>query len=118
MSTAAGLFGGNSDGYARMEAWLEVMCRGCVKDRGRSRTGMGGTSCSLPLRAGSDSYGDVEMPEWSADASPLPARLAELDGGRWPVCLAYVPRKERSDKGKARHPRGMEPLFETAGGAG
>ncbi len=115
-ATATGLFGGNSDGYSRMEGWLKVMCRGCLKDRGRGPSGgMGGMSCPIPLRAG-DGQGSAEMPEWSLDA-PKPDRLAaELGDGPWPVCTAYQPRKTRSDKGRRRAARDMDTLFEIGAG--
>jgi hypothetical protein len=114
VSTPSGLFGGNSEGGMRMEEWLAVMCRGCVKDRGRAASGgMGGFSCGLPAAAYADP--NAELPEWSADASPKPARLAELGDGPWPACMAYVPRKKRSDAGTRRPPKGMEPMFEMSG---
>jgi hypothetical protein len=106
------LFGGNSDGGVNMEIWLEVMCQGCVKDRGRGPSGgMGGMSCELPARAYCDP--DKDIAEWSPDASPLPERLAEEYGMHAPVCLAFTPRRKRSDAGVRRgHPvTGMEPLF-------
>jgi hypothetical protein len=116
VSTAADLFGGNSDGSVRMEDWLAVMCRGCVRDRGRGTAGdghMGGMSCDLPARAYFDAYGDG-IEEWAVDASPVPERFAGLGPGPWPVCMAYEPRKTRADKGMRRGPRvsGMEPMFD------
>ena len=111
MASPADLFGGNSDGSMRMEDWLSVMCRGCVKDRGRglSDTGMGGMGCVLPANAYADPQAD--LPEWSTDASPRPDRLAELGPGPWPVCMAHEPRKRRSDAGRTRVPPGQEALL-------
>jgi hypothetical protein len=111
MATAVDLFGGNSDGTVRMEEWLRAMCQGCVKDRGRSKTDLGGMSCELPTRAYIGPY-DADMPEWSEDATPKPERFAELGAGPWPVCMAYQPRKRRSDAGTSRAPAGMDALFE------
>ena len=111
MSSASGLFGGNSDGSSAMEAWLQKMCCGCKADRGRGPSGgMGGMSCPLPARAYAD-Y-NAEIPEWSDDpAAPRPARLAELGPGPWPVCTSYQPRQRRSDAGRSRATRHMDPLF-------
>ncbi len=114
-NTPVDLFGGNSDGGMRMLEWLDVMCLGCrhesVKERNAGNGG--GYGCHLPTRAVCDPY-KTEMPEWSADASPKPERLAELGDGPWPVCLAWEPRTKRCDAGKRRGPKvtGMEPLFE------
>lgn len=102
MASASGLFGGNSDGSSAMEAWLSVMCQGCTKDRGRSATSLGGMSCPLPGRAYGDPHADI--PEWSPDASPVPERVAEELGIAAPVCMAYTPRKKRSDAGRRRGP--------------
>lgn len=113
--SASDLFGGNSDGSMRMEGWLSVMCRGCVKDRGRSGSGLGGMSCELPGRAYA-SQGDAPMPEWSPDATPKPERLAELGRGPWPVCMAYEPRARRSDAGRPRQRKGQDALFGVARG--
>lgn len=110
MGTPSGLFGGNSDGALRMEEWLKAMCRGCTKDRGRRPNGgMGGFSCGLP--AGAYANPEADIPEWSADASPVPERLAAMPGGPWPVCIAYTPRKTRSDAGKPRAAKHATPLF-------
>jgi hypothetical protein len=110
MPSATDLFGGNSDGSMRMEAWLDLMCRGCVKDRGRAGSDIGGMSCELPGRAYSDPY-EADMPEWSPDASPRPERLAELGPGPWPVCMSYQARKRRSDAGRTRQPVSQAALF-------
>jgi len=115
-NTVVDLFGGNSEGGMRMEEWLRVMCRGCVKDRGREASGgMGGFSCTLPASAYADPY--AAIPEWSPDASPRPERLAELGSGPWPVCMGYEARKKRSDAGTRRAPKDMDPLFEMTGAA-
>jgi hypothetical protein len=115
MGVPVHLFGGGVEGSVEMGIWLEVMCLGCVKDRGRGPSGgMGGMSCELPCKALTDPHADI--PEWSADASPVPERLDEAYARPPAVCMAYVPRKKRSDAG-ARRPRpvtGMEPLFEAA----
>jgi hypothetical protein len=120
MSTVIDLFGATSDGNMRMEEWLNVMCRGCVNDRGRKDSHMGGMSCELPARAYTDPYG-ANMPEWSQDA-PWPQRLAAgLDAAGldmrnpWPVCMAYRPRKRRSDTGRRRVPSGQDALFGSLG---
>lgn len=115
MATAIGLFGGNSDGSIRMEDWLRVMCKGCVNDRGRGATDLGGMSCDLPGRAYGDPY-EADMPEWSADASSSrrPELVAELGDGPWPVCMAYKPRKRRADAGRPRQPQGVDTLFDEA----
>jgi hypothetical protein len=114
-NTAVDLFGGNSEGGMRMSMWLEAMCLGCRREsvKARKEGDGGGFGCDLPVRAICDPY-TAEMPEWSADASPKPERLAELGDGPWPVCVAYEARTKRSDAGKRRGPRvsGMEPLFE------
>jgi hypothetical protein len=119
-NTPVDLFGGNSDGGMRMSEWLDVMCLGCRHERAKDRqAGIGGgCGCELVSRAICDPY-TAEMPEWSADASPRPERLAELGDGPWPVCLGWEPRTKRSDAGKRRGPRtgGMEPLFEMTGAA-
>lgn len=112
MATTVSLFGGTSEGNSRMEEWLHTMCRGCVKDRGRSKTDLGGMSCELPARAYDDPYA-AEMPEWSETTGPKPERFSELGAGPWPVCVAYQPRKRRSDAGTSRAPAGMDALFET-----
>lgn len=111
-NTPVDLFGGNSEGYLRMEDWLRVMCKGCRHESAglREGTGQGGILCEVADRAVSDPYA-AEMPEWSADAAPRPERLAELGGGPWPVCMSYEARKRRSDAGSRRAPRGIEPLF-------
>lgn len=117
MSTAADLFGGNSDGGVAMCEWLDAMCRGCRHERAADRQFIGGGSgCGLVSRAICDPY-TADMPEWAADASPVPERVAELGDG-WPVCMSYEPRTTRSDKGKRRGPRvsGMEPMFEMSPG--
>jgi hypothetical protein len=106
MATTADLFGAsNSDDALRLESWLSVMCRGCVKDRGRAQSGsdMGGMGCRLPADAYADP--DADIPDWSADAAPRPERLNELSPGPWPVCLAWRPRKTRSDAGIRRGPQ-------------
>lgn len=112
MSTSVDLFGSTSDGSGRMEEWLDVMCRGCVNDRGRKDSHMGGMSCDLPTRAYLDPY-EADMPEWSRDAT-WPQRFTELDArSPWPVCMAYRPRKRRSDTGTRRQPTapGQDVLF-------
>ena len=109
MSSASSLFGGNSDGAARMEEWLQEMCRGCKKDRGRGPSGgMGGMSCPLPARAYTDP--DAAMPEWSETAG-RPDQLAALGPGPWPVWTSYTSRKRRRDAGRPRGTSGMEPMF-------
>ena len=115
MSTAADLFGSNSDGGVALSEWLDVMCLGCrhesVKDR---KDGIGGGSrCELVSRAICDPY-TADIPEWAADASPVPERFADLDGAPWPVCMSWEPRTTRSDRGVRRGPKvsGMEPLFD------
>ena len=112
-NTPVDLFGGNSEGYSRMGDWLRVMCLGCKRESARMRneSDTGGGLCEIADRAALDGYA-AEMPEWSADASPKPGRLAELGDGPWPVCMSYEARKRRSDAGSRRAPRGMEPLFE------
>ena len=105
MTAPSDLFGGNSDGSASMETWLGIMCKGCVKDRGTGG-GMGGMSCELPGRAYCDPYKDI--PEWSPDATPVPQRLADEYAQAPAVCLAYVPRKKRSDAGVRRRPQRLE----------
>jgi hypothetical protein len=101
VNTSSDLFGGNSDGGMRLSEWLEVMCKGCVSNHGRGEPGMAGLGCDLVSRAIGDPY-DAGMPEWSTDASPWPQRFAELGDGPWPTCLAYRPRKKRSDAGQRR----------------
>jgi hypothetical protein len=117
-NTVTGLFGGNSEGYCRMEEWLAVMCLGCRHERVSDRAaGIGGGSgCELVSRAVADPYG-AEMPEWSRDAAPKPGRLAELGPGPWPACMSHEARKKRSDAGSRRAPKDMEPLFELTGAA-
>lgn len=112
-NTPVDLFGGNSDGYSRMEGWLRVMCLGCKREsvRMRNEAQIGGGLCEVAGRAALDGY-KAEMPEWSTDATPKPARLAGLGDGPWPVCMAWEARKRRSDAGSRRAPKGMEPLFE------
>jgi hypothetical protein len=108
MSSPSSLFGGNSDGSARMEDWLRVMCRGCARDRGRGPAGgQGGMSCDLPVDAYISPYADI--PEWSPDGAPVPERVTAA--GFTVTCIAYQPRKRRSDAGKPHRARGMEPLF-------
>lgn len=102
--TLVDLFGNGTDGYARAEGWLGVMCVGCTRDYGRNRTGLGGMSCTLTTRALLNPY-EADMPEWSPDATPVPPRFSELGSGRWPVCMEYTPRKTRSDAGMRRGPR-------------
>ena len=114
VSTAAALFGSNSDGGVAMSEWLDVMCLGCKHERAKDRPGIGGGSgCDLVSRAICDPY-TADMPEWAVDASPVPERFAGLPGEPWPACMAYEPRTARCDKGKRRGPRvsGMEPLFD------
>ena len=109
MSSPSSLFGGNSDGSARMEEWLRVMCRGCVSDRGRGPAGgQGGMSCTLPADAYTDPHASI--PEWSPDGAPVPERVTAA--GFTVTSMAYQPRKRRSDAGKPHRARGMEPLFD------
>lgn len=114
-NTPVDLFGGNSDGGDRLWMWLDVMCLGCRHEsvKLRKSVGSGGNRCGIADRAVLDPY-SAAMPEWSVDASPKPERLLELGDGPWPACMAYEPRRKRSDAGKRRGPRtgGMEPLFE------
>ena len=115
--TAAGIFGGNSDGGMRMTEWLDVMCRGCKHERVSDRkAGIGGgCGCEPVTRAICDPY-TAPMPEWTRDAE-WPERFAELDQPNpWPVCTGWEPRKKRSDAGRPRRARGMEPMFEIPGG--
>jgi hypothetical protein len=113
VTAPAVLFGAsNSEGSMRMEEWLQVMCRGCVKDRGRGPSGgMGGIACPLPAGAYADPHADVA--EWSPDAAPVPERVvAELDRWPWyPVCMSYSPRKRRSDAGRPRVADGQGALL-------
>ena len=95
-----------------LSEWLDVMCLGCRHERAVDRPGIGGGSgCELVSRAICDPY-TADIQEWTADASPVPERVAALGDG-WPVCMAYDKRKPRSDKGRRRGPKvsGMEPLF-------
>lgn len=115
--TASGIFGSNSDGGIRMTEWLDVMCRGCRHERVSDRKeGIGGgCGCELVSRAICDPY-SAPMPEWTRDAE-WPERFADLNQPNpWPVCTAWEPRKKRSDAGKPRRARGMEPMFEITGG--
>lgn len=116
-NTPVDLFGGNSDGGMRMWEWLEVMCKGCKHESVKAREdGTGpGVGCRIADGACFDPY-KFEVPEWSPDAV-RPERLAELGDNPWPVCMAYEPRAERSDKGLRRGPRpaeGQGELFERA----
>src|SRR6185437_544103 len=115
MSTAAGLFGSNSDGGVALSEWLDAMCLGCRHESVKDRKGGigGGSGCELVSRAICDPY-TADIPEWTVDASPKPERVADLGDEPWPVCMAYEPRTTRSDKGLRRGPKlsGMEPLFD------
>ncbi len=73
---------------------------------------------------GSNSDGGMRMWDWlevmckGCKRESVKARSDdELDDGPWPVCTAYEPRAERSDKGLRRGPRpaeGQGSLFERA----
>jgi hypothetical protein len=108
MSNPVDLFGSNSDGGVRMSEWLDTMCAGCKHESVRMRREGCGGGCGCPLvsKALCDPY-TAEIPEWSPDATPYPPHCAEQfsDGNPWPVCLAYEPRKTRSDTGVRRGPR-------------
>ena len=108
MTTAADLFGSNSEGGMRLSEWLDAMCAGCRHESARERRegSGGGYGCELVARAIGDPYG-ADMPEWSPDATPYPPHCAEefSDGNPWPVCLAYERRRTRCDAGVRRGPR-------------
>ena len=119
--TAAGIFGGNSDGGVRLYEWLEVMCRGCTHESVKRRNDGdgGGAGCGIADRACGDPYG-APVPEWAerGDGEPLPPHTAGDDGldprDPWPVCTSWEPRKTRADKGLRRGPQalaGQEALF-------